>query len=119
MSFLRVLFGGKKTPEEKERMMFSLKKARFEIAKRINLKLPEHLRISDGNPTELIRAIVEQINYATASSKFVGDDKEMLRKLEVLVAELRLNGAGEAASELISTMKMRPNYLALAERIMR
>jgi hypothetical protein len=43
----------------------------------------------------------------------------MRRKLEALVAELRLNGADQAASELTSAVKMRPHYLALAESIMR
>ena len=65
------------------------------------------------------RAIAEQINYATASAQFVGDDREMRSKLEALVAELRLNGADQAASELTSPVKMRPHYLALAESIMR
>jgi len=43
----------------------------------------------------------------------------MLRKLEALVTDLRLIGADKAASELISAVKMRPNYLALVESIMR
>src|SRR5438132_437324 len=105
----------KKTPEEKERMMDSLKLARFEIFKRVHQNLPEQLRNSD----EIGRAIAEQINYATASPQFVGDDEEMRRKLEALVAELRLNGADQAASEITSAVKMRPHYLALAESIMR
>ena len=105
----------KKTPEEKERMMFSLKIARSKIMDRVYLNLPEQLRNSD----KIGRAIAEQINYATASPQFVGDDEEMRRKLEVLVAELRLNGADQAAGELISAVKMRPHYLALAESIMR
>jgi len=109
------LIGGKKTPEEKERMMDSLKIARFEIFKRVDQNLPEQLR----NSEEILRAISEQINYATASSQFEGDGGEMQRKLEALVAELRLNGADQAASELISAVKMRPHYLALAESIMR
>src|SRR5436305_14676859 len=96
-SFLRVLFG-KKTPEEKQRMMDSLKIARFEIFKRVHENLPEQLRGSDGEPTQLTRAIAEQINYATASSQFVGDDEEMLEKLKALVAQLRANGAEKAAS---------------------
>ena len=114
-SFLRVLFGGKKTPEEKERMMDSLKITRFEIFKRVHENLPEQLR----NRDEINRPIAEQINYATASSQFVGDDEEMRRKLEALVAELRLNGADQAASEITSAVKIRPHYLALAESIMR
>ena len=109
------LFGGKKTPEEKERMMDSMKITRFEICKRVDQNLPEQLRNSD----EIARAIAEQINYATASPQFVGDDGEMRRKLEALVAELRLNGADQAASEITSVVKMRPHYLALAESIMR
>ena len=104
----------KKTPEQKQRMMDSLKIARFEIFKRVHQHLPEQLRNSD----EIAGAIAEQINYATASSQFVGDDEEMRRKLEALVAELRLNGADQAASEITSAVKMRPQYLALAERIM-
>src|SRR5437016_4324924 len=105
----------KKTPEEKERMMDSLKIARFEIFKRVHKNLSEQLR----NRDEIARAIAEQINYATASPQFVGDDEEMRRKLEALVAELRLNRADQAASELNSAVKMRPHYLALAESIMR
>ena len=95
--------------------MDSLKITRFEIFKRVDQNLPEQLRNSD----EIARAIAEQINYATASPQFVGDDEEMRRKLEALVAELRLNGADQAASELTSAVKMRPHYLALAESIMR
>jgi hypothetical protein len=41
----------------------------------------------------------------------VGSDEEMLQKLEALVAELRRNGAAEAAWELIGAVKMRPHYL--------
>jgi hypothetical protein len=101
-------------PDEKERMLDSLKITRFGILKRVDQNLPEQLRNSD----EIARAIAEQINYATASSQFVGDDEEMRRKLEALVAELRLNGADQAASEITSAVKMRPHYLALAESIM-
>ena len=100
---------------EKERMMDSLKIKRFEIFKRVDQNLPERLRNSD----ELARAIAEQINYATASRQFVGDDEEMRSKLEALVAKLRLSGAEQAANELISAVQMRPHYLALAESIMR
>ena len=114
-SFLRLLFGGKKTPEQKERMMDSLKIARLEVFNRVHQHLPEQLRDSD----EIARAIAEQINYATASPQFVGDDDEMQGKLETLVTQLRLNGANQAASELISAVKMRSHYLALAETIMR
>jgi hypothetical protein len=105
----------KKTPEQKERMMDSLKIARFEIFKRVHQNLPEQLR----NRDDIARAIAEQINYATASPQFAGNDEEMRRKLEVLVAELRLNRANDAASELNSAVKMRPHYLTLAESIMR
>jgi hypothetical protein len=111
--------GRKKIPKEKARMMDSLKIARVEIIKRVYEALPPQLRISDGELIQLTRAIAEQINYATASSKFIGDDKQMLRKLEALVTDLRLIGGNEAASELISAVKMRPNYLALVESIMR
>src|SRR5215470_10581301 len=107
----------KKTPEEKARMMDSLAIARFKICKIVYEKLPEHLRSNE--PTQLNRAIAEQINYATASSDgFEGDDEEMRRKLEALVTELRLKGADQAASEIISAVEMRPNYLAFAESIM-
>jgi hypothetical protein len=122
MSFLRglfVFFGGKKTPEERQRMMESLKIDRFEIFKKIHHNLPPRLRCPEGETTPLYRAIAEQINYATASSQFVGDDQEMLEKLKALVAELRANEAEKAASEIISAMKMRPHYLAMVERIMR
>jgi len=105
----------KKTPEQKQRMMDSLKIARFEIFKRVHQALPEQLRNSD----EIVRAIAEQINYATASCQFVGDDDEMQGKLETLVTQLRLNGANQAASEVVSAVKMRSHYLALAESIMR
>jgi hypothetical protein len=43
----------------------------------------------------------------------------MRRKLEVLVAELRLNGADDAANEIAKAVDMRRHYLALAESIMR
>ena len=105
----------KKTPEEKERMMFSLKIARSKIMDRVYLNLPEQLR----NSEKIGRAIAEQINYATASPQFVGDAEEMRRKLEALVAELRLNGADQAAGELTSAEKMRSHYLHLAASIMR
>jgi hypothetical protein len=62
-SLLRLLFGWKKTPEQKERMMDMLKVQRFDLFKRVHQNLPEHLRNSD----EIMRAIAEQINYATAS----------------------------------------------------
>jgi hypothetical protein len=95
-SLLHFLFGRRnKTPEEKERMMDSLKIARFEIFKRVHQNLPEHLRNSD----EITRAIAEQVNYATASSKFEGDDEEMGRKLKALFDELLRNRANEAANE--------------------
>jgi hypothetical protein len=75
-SLLRLLFGWRnKTSEQKERMMDSLKITRFEIFKRVHLNLPTQLRDSD----KIGRAIAEQINYATASPQFVGDDEEMRR----------------------------------------
>ncbi len=114
-SFLRLLFGGKKTPEQKERMMDSLKIARFEIFKQVHQSLPEQLRNSD----ETLRPIAEQINYATASAQFEGDDEEMRRKLKALFDELLRNGADEAANEIAKAVDMRPHYLALAESIMR
>jgi len=114
-SFLRLLFGGKKTPEEKERMMDSLKIARFEIFKRVHQNLPEQLRNSD----EIARSIAEQINYATASSQFDGDDEEMRRKLKALFDELLRNGVDEAANEIANAVDMRPHYFALAESSMR
>lgn len=95
--------------------MDSLKIARFEIFKRVHEALPEQLRNSD----EISRGIAEQINYATASTQFVGDDTEVAMKREALVAELRRNGADQAASELTSAVKMRPHYLDLADRITR
>ena len=50
--------------------MDSLKIARSEIFDRVYQNLPESLRDLD----EITRAIAEQINYATASPRFVGDD---------------------------------------------
>jgi hypothetical protein len=105
----------KKISEEKERMMNSLKIARFEIFKRVHQNLPEQLRNSD----EIARAIAEQVNYATASSQFEGDDEEMRRKLKALFDKLLRNGADEAANEIARVVDMRPHYLALAESIMR
>jgi len=105
----------KKTPAEKERMMDSLKIARLEIFERAHQNLPEQLR----NRDEINRAIAEQINYATASSQFEGDDEEMRRKLNALFDKLRRNGADEAANEMSTAVAMRPHYLALAERIIR
>src|SRR5437867_11241234 len=111
-SLLHLIFSRrKKTPEQKKRMMDSLKIARLEIWKRVYLNFPTQLRNSD----KVARAIAEQINYATASLQFVGDDDEMRTKLEALVAELRLNGADQAASEITLAVKTRPQYLALAE----
>lgn len=118
MSLLDRLFGGRKK-NQAQQMMDALKAARLGIMKRVYETLPPQLRISDEELTQLIRAIAEQIDYATASSKFIGDDKQMLRKLEAIVTDLRLIGADEAASELISAVKMRPNYLALVESIIR
>jgi hypothetical protein len=114
-SLLRLLFGGKKTTEQKERMMDSLKITRFEIFERVHQNLPEQLRNSD----EILQAIAEQINYATASSQFKGDDEEMRRKLKALFDKLLRNGADEAANEIAKAVDMRPHYLALAESIMR
>ena len=105
----------KKTPEEKERMMDSLKITRLDIFERVHQNLPEQLR----NRDEIKRAIAEQINYATASSQFEGDDEEMRRKLNALLDKLRRNGADEAANEIAKAVDMRPHYLALAESIMR
>src|SRR5438034_11290821 len=56
----------KKTPEEKERMMFSLKIARSKIWDRVYLNLPEQLR----NAEKIGRAIAEQINYAERLKNF-------------------------------------------------
>jgi hypothetical protein len=115
-SLLQGLIGRrKKTPEEKARMMDSLKIARFEIFKRVHQKLPEQLRSRD----EINRGIAEQINYATASSQFEGDDEEMRRKLKALFDELLRNGADEAANEIASAVDMRSQYLGFAERTMR
>jgi hypothetical protein len=96
-------------------MMDGLKPARLEMLERIYQNLPEQLRNSD----KLVRAMCEQVNYATASPQFEGDDEEMRKKREALVAELRLSGADQAASEIISAVEMRPNFLALVESIMR
>ena len=112
---LRRLFGGKKTPEEKQLMIESLKIERFEIFKRVAQNMPEQLRNSD----EILRAIAEQINYATASSKFEGDDEEMRRKLKALFEKLLTNGADEAANEIARTVDRRPHYLALGDSIIR
>ena len=120
MSLLERLFGGrKKSPEKEARMMDVLKTARSKIFEQVYEKMPPQLRMSDGELIQLTRAIAEQINYATASSKFIEDDKQMLRKLEALVTDFRLIGADGAACELISAVKMRPNYLALVESIKR
>jgi hypothetical protein len=89
-----------------------MKVTRFEVFKGVITKLPPHLQPDPGGePTLFSNAIAEQINYATASTQFVGSDEEMLQKLEALVAELRRNGAEEAARELIGAVKMRPHYL--------
>src|ERR1043166_5983514 len=90
-----------KTPEDKARMMDALKPARLEMVNRVYENLPEQLRNSD----KLIRAIAEQINYATASAQFEGDDAEMRRKLEALVAELQLHRANEASEKIISAVE--------------
>ena len=95
--------------------MDSLKSTRLDIFERVHQSLPEQLR----NRDEINRAIAEQINYATASSQFEGDDEEMRRKLNALLDKLRRNGADEAANEIAKAVDMRPHYLALAESIMR
>jgi len=87
-----------KTPGEKGRMMDALKFGRVEIFSRVRGNLPEQLR----NQDEINRAIAEQVNYATAGCQYEGNDEEMRRKLEALVSKLRLNGADEAAREIIS-----------------
>jgi hypothetical protein len=87
----------------------------FEWFKRVVQNLPEHLR----NSNEIVQAIAEQINYATASPQFEGDDEEMRRKLKVVFDKLLRNGADKAANELASAVDMRPHYLAMAEQIMR
>jgi hypothetical protein len=93
---------------------FGAKRSQLFIGERVYQNVPEHLRND-----KIAQAIAEQVNYATASSQFEGDDEAMRRKLEALVAEFRLNWADKAASELISAVKMRPHYLSLAESIMR
>jgi hypothetical protein len=101
-----------RTPEDKAKALDAIKIARFKIFKHLMTKLPPHLQPApDAEPTPLFKAIAEQINYATASTQFVGSDEEMLQKLEALVAELRRNGAEEAVRELIGAVKMRPHYL--------
>jgi hypothetical protein len=115
-SVLRLLFGGKKTPERRERMIELMKVQRFELFKRVCNNLPKDLINSDE---ELIRLISEQINYATASPQFEGDGEEMQRKLKVVFDKLLRNGADKAANELASAVDMRPHYLAMAEQIMR
>jgi hypothetical protein len=110
LSFLNKLII--RTPEQKTRALDGMKVTRFEIFKGVIAKLPPHLQLAPGaEPTPLFKAVAEQINYATASTQFVGSDEEMLRKLETLVAELRRNGAEEAARELMGTVKMRPQLL--------
>jgi hypothetical protein len=66
-SLLRLLFGWKKTPEQKERMMDMLKVQRFELFERVHQNLPEHLR----NSEEIMRAIAEQIAGAVIQPKRV------------------------------------------------
>jgi hypothetical protein len=105
----------KETPGEKQRLMDFLKVERFEIFKRVHQKLPEQLR----NQDEINRAIAEQINYATASSQFEGDDEEMRRKLKALSDQLLQNGANEAANEIVKAVNSRSYFVALAEDIAR
>jgi hypothetical protein len=105
-----------RTPEQKARAREMMVVARFEVFNGVIAKLPPHLQPvpgggGGGEPTALFESIAEQINYATASTKFVGSDEEMRQKLEVLVAELLRNGAEKAARELIGAVSMRPHYL--------
>jgi hypothetical protein len=83
----------------------SLKIARLEIFERVHQSLPEQLRNSD----EILRPIAEQINYATASAQFEGDDQEMRRKLKALSDELLRNGADEAANEIAKAVEYAPS----------
>ena len=81
-----------RTPEQKARALEIMKVTRFEIFESVIKKLPAHLQPEgDSEPTPLFNAIAEQVNYATASTNFVGSDEEMRQKLEALVANLRLN----------------------------
>jgi hypothetical protein len=48
---------------------------------------------------------------------FEGDDEDMRRKLQALLVELRLNGADQAANEIISAVRIRPQYVRLAKMI--
>jgi hypothetical protein len=101
-----------RTPEHKTRALEIMKVTRFEIWEGVITKLPPHLQpVPGGESTPLVKSISEQVNYATASTQFVGSDEEMLQKLETLVVELLRNGADEAARELIGAVKMRPHYL--------
>jgi hypothetical protein len=101
-----------RTPEQKARALEMMKVTRFEVFKGVITKLPPHLQPVPGSElTPLFKSIAEQVNYATASTQFVGSDEEMRQKLEALVAELRRNGAEKAARELIGAVKMRPHYL--------
>jgi hypothetical protein len=71
------------------------------------------------NRDDINRAIAEEINYATGSSRFEGDDEEMRRKLKALSDELLRNGADETVNEIVKAVNMRPHYLALADDIAR
>ena len=109
-----------RTPEQKARALETMKVTRFEVFKNVITKLPPHLQPAPGGePTPLFKSIAEQVNYATASTQFVGSDEEMRQKLEALVAELRRNGAEEVARELVGTVKMRPHYLDHVKSIRR
>lgn len=109
-----------RTSGQKARALEMMKVTRFEVFKGVITKLPPHLQpVPGGEPTPLFKAIAEQVNYATASTQFVGSDEEMRQTLEALVAELRRNGAEEAARELIGAVKMRPHYLDQVKSIRR
>jgi hypothetical protein len=109
-----------RTSEQKARALEIMKVTRFRVFEGVITKLPPHLQPApDGEPTPLFKSIAEQVNYATASTQFVGSDEQMWQKLEALVAELRRNGAEEAARELIGAVKMRPHYLDHVKSIRR
>lgn len=110
-SLLHFLLGPrKKTSEEKGRMMNSLKIARFEIFKRVHQNLPEQLRNSD----EIARAIAEQVNYATSSSQFEGDDEEMRRKRKAHVLSVGTGSSSDGwPSSKMKNVSQRPRVAAL------
>ena len=103
-----LLFASDKTLAKiKERQSNEAIIIRFNLFKQVHANLPEQLRTD-----EMMKAIAEQINYATASDQFEGNTEEMQVKLMVLLDKLLQNGATEAARLIAIAVDLYHQHLA-------